>query len=533
MKKSFKNIRLFFVFLVLASLLSCNRPPRVDMPNTIVVGSSADARWLLPMLASDSTSATISGWIFNGLTKYDKDLKIVGDLAQSWDIKKGGLEIIFHLRKNVRWQDGAPFTADDVVFTYDEVINPKVPSPYSSQYGPVDKVEALDPYTVKVTYKEPFAPALGRWGMGIIPKHILEGKDISLEVYSRHPVGTGPYILKSWVTGQSITLVANPDYFEGRPNIDTYIMRIIPDDATSFLELKFGGIDYKGLTPAQYKNQGGTPIFKRYFQEFRYPSFSYDYLGWNLLNDKFKDVRVRRALAHAIDKESIIKGALLGYGTPSTGPFLPGSWAYNNDVKDPGYSPQRALELFKEAGWTLHGGVLMKDGKPFSFTILLAEGGSPTRSMAAQIIQEDLRKIGVQVSIQTLEWQAFLHQYVDKKRFEAVLLGWELDPDPDLYDIFYSKKTKEGEFNFLSYNNPEVDELLIEGRSAFDQKKREEIYHRVHALLAQDQPCCFLYVPDSLPVLSKRFKGVKQAPIGIWYDFIKWRVPADKTLWYN
>ncbi|MDA8157550.1 MAG: peptide-binding protein [Actinomycetota bacterium] len=525
-------MKFIFAFLVFASLLSCNRPPRVDMPNTIVVGSSADAKRLLPMLATDSTSATISGWIFNGLTKYDRNLNIVGDLAKSWEIKDGGLVIIFHLRKNVRWQDGVPFTADDVVFTYQEVTNPKVPTPYSSDYGPVKSVVALGPYTVKVTYKAPYAPALGAWGMGIIPKHILEGKDLSSSYYSRHPVGTGPYKLKEWVTGQRIVLEANPDYFEGRPNIDQYIMRIIPDDATAFLELKFGGIDYKGLTPAQYKNQAGTPIFRKYFQKFRYPAMGYDYLGWNLLKNRFRDVRVRRALAHAIDKQSIIKGALMGYGTPCTGPFLPGSWAYNENVKDPDYNPQRALELFKEAGWTLKNGVMEKKGNPFRFTILLAEG-DPRRSMAAQIIQEELRKIGVRVQIQTLEWQAFLHQYVDKKRFDAVLLGWELSPDPDLYDIFYSKKTKPGEFNFLSYGNPEVDKLLIEGRSTFNMKKRQADYHRIHALLANDQPCCFLYVADALPVLNKRFKGVKEAPIGIWYNFIKWRVPADKNLWYN
>jgi peptide/nickel transport system substrate-binding protein len=497
-----------------------------------VVGSLGDAKWVLPLLASDDASGDISGWVYNGLTKYDKDLKIVGDLAQSWEIKRGGLEIIFHLRHGVKWHDGVEFTSADVLFTYQKVIDPSVPTPYSSNYGPVQKVEAPDRYTVRVLYKEPFAPALERWGMGIIPKHVLEGKDISREEFSRHPIGTGPYKLEQWVTGQKIVLTAFDDYFEGRPGIDRYIMRVIPDNATMFLELKSGGIDYMGLTPAQYKLQAQRGFFKKYFQEFRYPSFGYTYLGYNLLDERFKDRRVRRALSHAIDKKSIIKGVLMGFGRPCTGPFPPESWAYNPHVPDPEYNPRRALELLAEAGWKLQNGTLVKDGRPFTFTILTNQGNNQ-RMLAAQIIQQDLKKIGIKVDISVLEWQAFLHLFIDKKRFEAVILGWGLSRDPDIYDIWYSTKTKEGELNFLSYKNPEVDKLLVEGRTTFDLAKRKRIYNRIHEILAEDQPCTFLYVPDALPVLNKRFKGVQQTPLGIWLDFIKWHVPKDRSLWYQ
>ncbi len=503
------------------------------MPDAVVVGSLADARNPLPLMASDSASAEISGWIFNGLTKYDKDLKIVPDLAKSWEIKNGGLEIIFHLRRGVKWQDGKEFTSADVLFTYDTVTDPKVPTPYSSNYGPVGKVEAPDPYTVRVYYKKPYAPALESWGMGIIPKHILEGRDMTDERFSRHPVGTGPYRLKRWTTGQSIELDAFDGYFEGRPGIKKFIMRIIPDNATMFLELKFGGIDYMDVTPQQYKLVvSRSRFFERYFQRFRYPAFAFTYLGWNELDSRFKDVRIRRALSHAIDKKSIIKGVLMGYGTPCTGPFLPGSWAYNPDVKDPSYDPARSLELFREAGWTLKAGVLQKDGVPFSFTIITNQGNTE-RLLAAQIIKEDLKKVGVEAHIKVLEWQAMLHDFVDKKRFEAVLMGWSLSRDPDLYQIFDSSQTKEGEFNFISYKDPQADRLLEEGRSTLDLRKRKAIYHKLHAIFAWDQPYTFLYVPDALPVLSRRFKGVHEAPIGIWYDFIHWRVPADKALWYN
>jgi peptide/nickel transport system substrate-binding protein len=512
--------------------LSCSREPGITAPNAITVGSGADAKRLLPLLASDSASGDISGLVFNGLTKYDKDINITGDLASSWDIRRGGLEIIFHLREGVKWHDGAEFTSDDVVFTYKTVTNPDVPTPYGSIYGPVYKVEAVDRYTVKVVYKEPYAPALESWGMGIIPKHILEGKDVSDERYSRNPIGTGPYRFGQWITGQKIVLEAFDDYFEGRPKIDKYISRVIPDSATMFLELKFGGIDYMQLSPPQYKLQADTELFRKYFQKFRYPSFGYTYLGYNNLDEKFKDIRIRRAISHAINKKDIIKGVLLGYGRPCTGPFPPESWAYNPDVKDPEYNPEKAVSLLMEAGWRKGvDGVLRKDGKPFKFTVI-TNGENRQRILTAQIIKENLKAVGIEMEIKPVEWQALLHEFIDKKRFEAIIMGWALSRDPDIYDIWHSSKTKEGEFNFISYKNPEVDRLLLEGRRVFDTDERKKIYRRIHEILAGEQPYTFLYVGDALPVLHKRFKGVEQAPLGIWYDFIKWRVPASRAEWY-
>jgi peptide/nickel transport system substrate-binding protein len=529
----FNIIRLFIAISACIFLLSCTREPEIKHPNAITIGSLADAKRLLPLLASDSASGEISGWIYNGLTKYDKNIKIAGDLAESWNISPDGIQIIFSLRKGVLWHDGIEFTADDVLFTYNTVIDPKIPTPYSSNFGPVKKVEALDTYTVKIVYKEPYAPALESWGMGILPKHILEGKDITNQYYSRNPIGTGPYKLKEWVTGQKIVLEAFDNYFEGRAKIDKFIARVIPDTATMFLELKFGGIDFMGITPPQYKLQAGTEFFNKYFHKFRYPAFGYTYLGYNLLDPKFSDKRVRKALAHAVNKKDIIAGVLLGYGTPCTGPFPPESWAYNPDVKDPEYNPDKAIKLLRESGWEKgKNGLLEKNGKPFEFTVLVNQGNE-ARMKTAQIIKENLKNIGIKVNIKVLEWQAMLHEFIDKKRFEAIIMGWALSRDPDLYDIWHSSKTKEGEFNFITYKNEEVDRLLLEGRRIFDFEKRKEIYHRIHEILSEEQPYTFLYVPDALPVLHKRFKGVEKAPIGIWHDFINWYVPKHKIEWYN
>ena len=523
----------YFLLLTSCFLFGCAREPEIKYPDTITVGLLADAKRLLPLLASDSASGEISGHIFSGLTKYDKDIRITGELAESWDISPDGLQITFHLRKGVKWHDGAEFTSEDVLFTYQTVINPQTPTPYSSNYGPVDKVEIPDLYTVRVKYKEPYAPALESWGMGILPKHVLEGKDLSSPDLNRNPIGTGPYKLREWVTGQKIVLEAFDGYYEGRPGISRYVARIIPDTATMFLELKFGGLDFMGITPPQYKLQADTKFFDKYFQKFRYPSFGYTYLGYNLLNPLFSDKRIRQAMAHAVNKKEIIAGVLLGYGTPCTGPFPPESWAYNPEVKDYEYSPAKALELFSDAGWKRNSeGILMKNNKPLSFTVLVNQGND-ARLKTAQIIKEQLKRVGIEMNIKVLEWQAMLHDFIDKKRFEAIIMGWGLSRDPDLYDIWHSSKTKEGEFNFISYKNEEVDRLVIEGRQTFDSGKRKKIYNRIHEILADEQPYLFLYVPDGLPVLHKRFKGVEKAPIGIWHDFIHWRVPKSKAEWYQ
>ncbi|MBI3596028.1 MAG: peptide-binding protein [Nitrospirae bacterium] len=506
-----------------------------EKPNAITLGSIGDAQRLIPMLASDSASGDISGWVFNGLVKYDKNINLVGDLAESFTASPDCRKVTFKLRKGVKWQDGQEFTAADVLFTYQKAIDPKVATPYSGDFERVEKITAPDPYTVQVVYKEPFAPGLASWGMGIIPKHLLDNTDLNTTEFNRKPIGTGPYRMKEWVTGQKIVLTANDTYFEGPPHVEEYIYRIIPDNATMFLELKAGGLDFMGLSPLQYQRQTDTAYFKQYFNKYRYPAFAYTYLGYNLLDPRFRDKRVRQAIAYAINRQSVIDGVLFGLGRPATQPVPPESWAYNPDVPKFEYNPEKARQLLAETGWkdTNNDGILDKDGKPFQFTILTNQGNDERRK-TAEIIQQNLRKIGIQVEVRVLEWQAFLHQFIDKKKFEAIILGWSLGRDPDAYDIWHSSKTKEGEFNFVSYNNPEVDQLLLAGRNTCDQDQRKKIYNKIHALIAEDQPYTFLYYPDALPVLHKRFKGISPSPIGIWYNFpTDWYVPKNKAEWYR
>jgi peptide/nickel transport system substrate-binding protein len=390
----------------------------------------------------------------------------------------------------------------------------------------VKKAEVIDKYTFRVTYAKPFAPALSSWGnLVILPKHLLEGKDVTKSPLGRDPVGMGPYKLAKWVSGQELILDSNHDYFDGRPYIDRFIYRIIPDSATMFLELQTGGVDMMSLTPIQYTKQTNDAFFRDNFRKYRFPSFAYTYLGFNLKHPFFKDKRVRQAIAYAIDKQEIVDVVLFGLGTVATGPYVPHTWPYNPNVKKYDYNPEKAKELLKEAGWTMGSdGILEKDGRRFEFTIFTNIGNS-LRMNTATIIQWRLAQIGIKVHIRVLEWSTFINEFIDKRRFEAVILGWSIGLDPDQYDIWYSGKTKQKEFNFVSYSNPEVDALLEKGRGTFDIKERKKAYDRLQEILADDLPYIFLYVPDATVVVSGRFKGIKPSPIGITYNLPKWYVP--------
>jgi len=497
--------------------------------DAVIEASIGEPRTLVPILASDGASGAVVGLVFNGLVKYDKNLQVVGDLAQHWEILDGGLTILFHLRQGVRWHDGTPFTADDVQFTYERLVDPDVPTPYRSDFERVQTLTVVNPWTIKMVYREPHAPALASWGMGMMPKHLLAGHDLQTTPFARRPIGTGPYRFKRWVTADLVELEANPDYFEHAPYLQGWFYRVIPDQGTIFLELQTEGADLTNLTPLQYRRQTGSTFFTTRYRKFRYPSWGYTYLGYNLRLPLFQDARVRQALNFAIDKDEIVRGALLGLGRVATGPFLPESWAYNPAVQPAPYDPSLAKALLADAGWADHDGDgwLDRDGQPFRFTILTNQGNLP-RELTAQIIQRRLRDVGINAQIRIIEWSSFVNNFIMRRQFEAILLGWGLSPEPDPYDIWHSSRTGEGEFNVIGYANPTVDRLLEAGRQAFDQAERAAIYHEVHRILYEEQPYCFLYVPDALPILHARLRNVEVAAIGLQHNLIDWHVPKHE-----
>ncbi len=520
-----------FIYVILIYLHFLPVFPQ-DYGDIYITALLGDASYLNPVLASDSASASINSLVYNGLVKYDKDLNIVGDLAERWEIKNNGKIIIFYLRKNVLWHDGTKFTAKDVKFTYEKLVDPDIKTPYSADFNLVQKCEIIDDYTIKFVYKQPFVPALESWGIGIIPEHIFNKPNIDFHKNpaNRKPIGTGPYKFLQWITDEKIELIANEKYFEGRPYINKVVFRIIPDQSVQFLELLNESIDSMNLSSDQY--YAYKEFFKNY-HKFSYPSFSYTYIGFNLKKELFKEKIVRKAIAHAINKDEIIKGVTLGKAKPATGPFPPHSWAFNNNVKDYEYNPELAKSLLKSVGYEdIDGdGTLEKkvNGNiiKFQFTLMTNQGNT-TRRLVAEVVQQQLKKIGIKVDIQIVEWSVFINNFINPRNFDAVVLGWALSIDPDQYLIWHSEQNKPGQYNFVSYKNSEVDKLLILGRTEFNFEKRKKIYQKIHEIIHSDIPYIFLYYPDSMPVVHNRIKNVELGKTGIGWNFIKWYIPKEQ-----
>jgi len=496
----------------------------------LVTASIGDAMILNPILLGDSASGDIVSRIFNGLVRYGPDMKLQGELAERFEVQDGGLTVDFFLRKGVKWHDGHPFTSEDVKFTYDALMAPDTRTPYRSNFEMVKSVEVIGPYRVRIRYLKAFSPALESWGMGMLPAHILRGKDINKSPFNRAPIGTGPFKFKEWKTSEKITLSANKDYFEGRPGLAGLVTRVIPDQPVQFLELQAGNIDEVGLSPDLYETRAATPKFLSKFRRFNYPSYTYVYLGFNLSRPMFKDRRVREAIARAINRSALVQGLLHGHGREITGPFLPELWAYDNSVKPLPYDVRAAVRLLEEAGWKRDaktGMLADAEGKPFNFTIVTNQGNR-VREQCATAIQWMLKEAGITTEIRVVAWPTFISEFVNKRKFDAVILGWSLGLDPDQYDIWHSSKTAEHEYNFVGYKNPEVDRLLVRGRATFDLAERKRIYNSIHRILARDLPYVFLFAPEALVALDNRFEGVKQTPIGISWNLYEWHVPPAR-----
>lgn len=498
----------------------------------IIFGSIAEASNLIPYLSSDSSSHEVSDLLFVSPLRYDKDLNIECYAAQSYEVLDEGRLLRFSLRPGILWEDGVELTADDVEFTWKLVTDPQTASPYAEDFMAVKTFTKTGRYSFEVRYEKYFARALISWMSAILPKHILEGQNIHQTSFSRKPVGAGPYRLFAWEAGTRIRMKASPTYFEGRPYLEEVVFRIIPDASTMFLETKAGKLDFMNLSPQQYLRQTNGAPWDTSFKKYKYLAAMYVYLGFNLQHPLFKDVRVRQAVSCAVNRDDIIKGVLLGQGTPAFGPYKPGSWAYNTHIKPIQQDVAKAKKLLQEAGFvdTNGDGIVEKDGKPFAFTILTNQGNEQ-RILSATVIQAQLRAVGIDVRIRTVEWAAFIKEFIHTGRFDAVIMGWTITQDPDIFDVWHSSKAKPGGLNFTRYTNAEVDALLVEARSIPDTARRKMLYDRVQEIMHEDQPYCFLFVPYALPVVQSRFQGIKPALAGIMYNFEKWWVPASQQLY--
>ena len=493
-----------------------------------VVAMGAEPSNLIPFMAGDSASNAVGSLIHASLLRYDKNLELAPDLAKSWEVSNDGKTLTFHLRKGVRFPDGHPLTSADVAFTWRTVVDPETRTPYGEQYRRVSRIETPDPHTFIAHYDKPYAPALSTWAsLSILPAHLLKGEDINNTDFSRNPVGLGPYKLDRWVPGESLHLSANSSYFKGPPYISRVTFRIIPDTTTQFLELEAGHIDQMSPSPTLYKRTfPERKDLRQRIATYSYLGNQYTYLGFNLRRKPFTDIRVRRAIAHAIDRRELIQGVTLGLARRLSAPYKPGTRWYPDHIQPYAYDPEKARHMLAEAGWkdTDGDGIREKNGKNLAFE-LITNNDNKERQIAATLIKGRLRQVGIDVTVRVVEWATFISQYINTHDFDAVILGWSLSPDPDQYSIWHSSQQGPGQFNFVGLDDPKVDHLLEAGLRVFDPDKRADIYHRFARELLKDCPIVYLYAPYSLSAIDRRIKNIKPAPAGIEYNIEDWYIP--------
>jgi ABC-type transport system substrate-binding protein len=424
--------------------------------------------------------------------------------------------IVFNLRENVKFHDGHIFDAHDVKFTYEAIMDPRNLSPRLADYEPVKRVEVIDPLSVRIIYKRLYSPAIGTWGMGILPEHLLNSQTLKTEAlalgkdvqnftmrqsgFSRHPVGCGPFVFREWKSDQYIVLDRFEDYWEGPPNYKKYIFRIIPDLLTQEMEFYAGTIDNYGVQPHQVKRLKEDPNY----QSFSGTSFGYTYIGYNMRREPFDDIRVRQALSMAIDVDKIIKYVIYNQGERITGPFLRQTDFYNPNIKPVPYDPEGALKLLAEAGWKRNdNGWLEKNGKRLQFK-LITNNGNDIRKAILSIAQDSWKQIGIDVRTDLLEWAVFIQERVNKMDFDALVLGWSMGIDPDLYQIWHSSQTGPNQLNFVGFKNKQADDLIVKIRQEYNHEQQVEYCHALHEIIADEQPYTFLYVGKWTAILDKR-----------------------------
>ena len=457
--------------------------------------------------------------------------------------------LAFDLRRGVRFHDGHEFDSGDVLFTYQSIMDVKTASPRRSDYEPVKLALAEGPYKMRITYKRLFSPAINSWSMGILPEHLLNAEALRKEAFinkadpkeftirdsrfNRNPIGTGPFRFVEWKSDEIIRLKRNDGYWEGPPEYQEYVMRVIPDSLTREMEFYAGAVDNYSVEPHQVA---------RFKEEDKYQNFSslgyfFSYIGYNIRNPLFSSSEVRRALGMAIDVEQIIKHVLYGEGERVTGPYAKMTDWYDQDVKPLSYDPDEALRILRRLGWEKNAeGFLEKDGKVFEFN-LITNNGNSIRKNILTIAQNGWSRLGIKCNTQIFEWAVFLKDFVNTHNFDAIILGWSMGIDPDLFQIWHSSQTGKRQLNFVGYKNAEVDRLIVRIRQEYDKEKQINMTRRLHRIIAHDQPYTFLYVNKATQLLDKKIvivepqldgseKYVKIYPTrdgDINYYFNKWR----------
>ena len=519
LKKSLSMICSLAIVLTATFGIGCARKS-TGSHGTMNLRLSGEPNLLNPILTTDAYSAQVVGTIFSGMLKVNEKLELEPDLAESYDISSDGKTYIFKLKPNVTWHDGAPFTADDVVFTFNTIIDPKTNTVRRSNYvinGKPIRFTAVDSHTVKAELPEPFAPFLLSAAAEIIPKHLLDHTNINTASFNRNPVGTGPFKFKEWKAGQHIIVVKNPLYYGKPPQLDRIIFKPISDYNAGKVAIIKGDIDEFDINPQDLAEMKKI----RHLALYEYDQLQYSFVGFNLKNHHLQDIKVRQAIAYAVDRKAIVDAVLKGHGTVADVPISPVSWAYptGNAITRYDYAPAKSATLLESAGYKKNThGIYEKDGSELAFTIIYGQGGKASPKNA-EIIQSALGKVGIKLTIVPMEWQSFLrivNSGKDPKKFDLCMLSWSLSPDPDDYSIWHSSEYPKG-FNFIGYSNPKVDALLTRGRTVNNHTQRAQIYAEASALIGHDLPYLFLYYPRTISAVNQRIHGLSEpGPAGLF-----------------
>ncbi len=517
---------LLYVTLLLFLSLSCAKKVEQgysgEQGGTLIVGLLDEPSSLLPLYPSMEGQSPIVTKLFEPLHKIGEDGKVKPDLATSWVYSEDLKSITYSIRPDAKWWDGKPITADDIVYTYNLMKNPKTgyPGVYSLRY--IDNVEKIDEHRVRFTFKGVYADELLNSNIYPLPVHKIKNeKDIKTSLFNYEPIGDGPFKLDKWDRGNRIELIANPDYYLGRPPLNRVVYWFAPSIDALLDEVKLGHIDIApNLPPGNYKDIKG-------YKKIITPGNSYTYIGWNLRNPLFKNKKIRKALTEAINRRNIIKTVLNGYGEVSSGPIVPSNWAYDGNLKPIPYNPVEAKKILVSLGWKDRNrdGYLDKKRKTFTFTLIVDES-DPLRTLVAHIIAKDLKKIGIKVKVKPLAATDFINKLF-KRKFGAYILGWtvsnELDPTP----IWSSK----GIYNFVGYHNSEIDELIENGILSLDRKRGKTIWERFQEKIVNDIPYTFLYVPQSITLLKSDVEGYNKDDKRKLSDYIDYCwIPKNKRV---
>ena len=497
------------------------------------VETKGNARELLPKLRQALPKDSIlREWIESGVA-----FEITGDPAlksslESWLAANGGgsvsvgetldflaePEVLFTLRENVRWHDGAPFTSRDAAFTYAAIMDDATASPRKPDFDLILRVDCPDEHTFRVVYRKPYSPALESWMISLLPAHLLEGKpqDWWVQNFNRTPIGTGPFKFAEWKTNEFIRVARNPDFFDAPgPWLDGIVYRFMPDQLTLRLAFETRQVDFWSAEPWTVTAFVGDPRF----EVFTSPSSSYTYIGWNLQRPLFQDPLVRRALAHAVDVPSMVRYILYGHGLQSTGIFTPQMWFFDPSITPLAHDLEKARQLLAEAGWKPGAdGILEKNGQRFSFT-LITNNGNEVRRDIATLAQDGLKKLGIEVKVELYEWAVFLKNHINKRDFDAMVLGWSLGNSYDQFQIWHSSQANPEQLNVVGYKNPKADRLLDEIRQEYNREKIIQMAGDLQRTIYEDQPYLFLYVPEGTSVMWKDAYRIRRPDgRGGWLD---------------